>query len=112
MQKFNFCRFRTSMMNGDPLVQIENDPHTPDQEELISYKYLLGDMGISMLTAIARGARTKDAIMMLSGVPMACVNGRMPVLFNLKLAMKITMDEYVITSRGMDFLRSINEPQI
>lgn len=81
----------------------------PDREELVSYKYLLGDMGISILSAIARGARTRDAIMMLSGVPMACVNGRMPVLTNLKLVLKINLEEYVVTTRGIAFLRCINE---
>jgi len=87
----------------------DKDSSTPDREELLSYKYLLGDMGISILVAIARGARNYDSIMMLSGVPMACVNGRMPVLSNLKLILKVSVDEVVITTRGLNFLRCINE---
>lgn len=83
--------------------------NTIEREELLSYKYLLGDMGIAILTAIARGARTKDAIMMLSGVPLACINGRMPVLSNLKLMLKNGSEEFVITQRGVSFLRCINE---
>ena len=96
-------------MNPDAPLKADKDANSPDKEELLSYKYLLGDTGISILVAIARGARTKDAIMMLSGVPMACVNGRMPVLSNLKLVMKISMEEFVITTRGTSFLRCINE---
>jgi hypothetical protein len=98
-----------SMVNDSSSSALEKDPGTPDREELLSYKYLLGDMGISILVAVARGARTKESIMMLSGVPMACVNGRAPVLLNLKLVTKISIDEFAITSRGYAFLRSINE---
>jgi hypothetical protein len=88
---------------------MSSDINMVEREELLSYKYLLGDMGIAILTAIARGARTKDAIMMLSGVPLACINGRMPVLSNLKLMLKNGLEEFVITQRGISFLRCINE---
>ena len=81
-----------------------------EREELISYKYILGDMGISILMAIANGARTKDAILMLSGTPLACIAGRMPVLENLKLVLCITPEEFVITKRGIQFLKCMNEP--
>jgi len=80
-----------------------------DIEELRSYKFLLGDFGISMLVAIARGAKNRDTIKMLSGVPSACISGRMPVLLSLKLVENQNSDEFVITSRGTEFLRCINE---
>ena len=63
----------------------KKDHQICDLEELKSYKYLLGDFGVSMLKAISQGAEDGDAIMMLSGVPAACITGRIPVLNNLKL---------------------------
>ncbi len=77
-------------------------------EELTSFKYLLGDFGIQIASAIYKGAQNDDAIMMLSGVPMACVTGRLPVLINLKLV-EITDSKYIITQKGSNFLKCINE---
>ena len=82
---------------------------TKKREELLSYKYILGDLGIAILTAIARGAHAKDSIMMMSGVPMSCVIGRMPVLQNLKLIVVINQEEIHIAKRGLIFLKCINE---
>lgn len=79
-----------------------------DDQELISYKYLLGEMGIQMLSAIFRGANTKEAIMMLSGVPMSCINGRMPVLLNLNLVTQNNA-EFFITEYGHKFLILIEQ---
>ena len=95
-------------MTSDPKND-STDPSCTDQKELTSYKFLLGDFGIGILAAIYRGARSEESIMMLSGVPMACVKGRMPVLMNLQLVSKISMKEYAITKKGADFLRCINE---
>jgi hypothetical protein len=82
----------------------------PDNiEELKSYKYLLGDFGISMLIAVERGARNNDAIMMLSGVPPACITGRMPVLLKLNLIQKNDQDEIILTDDGLNFLKVIDE---
>ena len=78
-------------------------------EELKSYKFLLGDYGIAMLVAIARGAKNCDSIRMLSGVPSACITGRMPVLLNLKLIDATTEIEYIITDCGRKFLKCIDE---
>lgn len=80
-----------------------------DLEELRSYKYLLGDFGIAMLLAVARGARNGESIMMLSGVPSACITGRMPVLLNLKLIEENVNHEYFITRNGKEFLKCVNE---
>jgi hypothetical protein len=78
-----------------------------ENEDLSSYKYLLGDFGIGILTAISRGAQTPDAIVMLSGVPMSCVKGRMPVLVNLKLVTLLNYQEYLLTQKGIEFLKVI-----
>ncbi len=86
------------------------NPHLSNEEieELNSYKYLLGDFGIQIASAIYKGAQNDDAIMMLSGVPMACVTGRLPVLINLKLV-EITDSKYMITQKGRNFLKCVNE---
>ena len=78
-----------------------------EKEELQSYKYLLGDFGIAIAAAIIRGARTEESIMMLSGVPPACVKGRLPVLINLKLISKVGINEYAPTTKGLAFLKCV-----
>jgi hypothetical protein len=96
-------------MPSDIESKIEIELSQKEREELVSYKFLLGEMGIAILTAIARGAHAKDAIMMLSGVPLACVVGRMPVLLNLKLVIQLGIEEVRISKRGLQFLKCINE---
>lgn len=78
-------------------------------EELRSYKFLLGDFGIAMLTAISRGASDPDSIMMLSGVPAACISGRMPILLNLDLVESKEPEQYAITEKGKVCLKCITE---
>ncbi|WP_457556603.1 hypothetical protein [Candidatus Harpocratesius sp.] len=80
-----------------------------DVEELRSYKYILGEFGVQMLLAVARGAENKTSIQMLSGVPHACITGRMPVLLNLKLLKQEGEDLFKLTSRGHEFLKCIKE---
>ncbi|MHA1672797.1 MAG: hypothetical protein ACTSYI_04160 [Promethearchaeota archaeon] len=80
-----------------------------EMEELRSYKYLLGDFGVAMLTAVMRGAENGESIQMLSGVPHGCITGRMPVLLNLKLLEEHTPDHFKITSLGLEFLKCIKE---
>ncbi|MBD3352083.1 MAG: hypothetical protein GF364_11405 [Candidatus Lokiarchaeota archaeon] len=81
-----------------------HDPSEKDKETLLSFRYLLGEMGIQMLVAIYRGANTKTAIQLLSGVPMSCVIGRLPVLLNLNLVYQ-TQEEYHVTEKGIQFLK-------
>ncbi len=76
-------------------------------EDLSSYRFLLGDFGIQILAAIAKGAKTENAIMTLSGVPLACVKGRTPVLQNLKLIQILNINHYEVTKKGIKFLRMI-----
>ncbi|MHA1584944.1 MAG: hypothetical protein ACTSVU_05335 [Promethearchaeota archaeon] len=78
-------------------------------DELKSYRFLLGDFGISMLLAIARGAQSKESIKLLSGVPSACIKGRMPVLLNLKLIRKDEEELFFVTAIGTQFLKCIDE---
>jgi predicted transcriptional regulator len=77
-------------------------------EDLKSTKYLLGDFGVQILLAIGRGARTKDAILMLSGVPKPCISGRIPVLLSLNLIAQI-QEEYYITERGKKLIKILDE---
>jgi len=94
----------------DADITNENKPCSPDDvEELKSYKYLLGDFGVLMLVAIARGAGDNESIQMLSGVPHACITGRLPVLLNLALIETNSSCHYHITAKGRNFLSCINE---
>ena len=83
------------------------------KKELLSFKMILGEMGIQMLVAIFRGANTNETIMMLSGVPMNCVKGRLPVLINLNLVAAVGglggYHEYFITKEGCRFLTLIGQ---
>lgn len=86
--------------------QIEAD-ELKDSEEIQSFKYLLGEFGIAMLVAISRGARDGNSITMLSGVPAACISGRIPVLLNLNLVDEVAENDYRITKIGEDFLAAL-----
>ncbi|MBN2155123.1 MAG: hypothetical protein JW776_03710 [Candidatus Lokiarchaeota archaeon] len=77
--------------------------HEENNENLASYKYILGEMGIQILIAISRGASNKVSIRLISGVPLECINGRLPVLSNLNL-IRQNQEEYHITDRGNSFL--------
>ncbi len=87
-----------------------SEPNTDQQngENLTSYRYILGEMGIQILIAISRGASTKTTIHLLSGVPSECILGRLPVLSSLKLIFQ-TQDEFHITDRGHSFLVTLEK---
>jgi len=70
-------------------------------------KLLLGDMGIEILLAIEKGATKKDTIRLISGVPIECINGRIPVLLDLNLVIN-TSTGYYITHRGLEFLKELS----
>jgi hypothetical protein len=80
--------------------------HLKDDDNLSSYKYILGEMGIQILVAISQGANTEASIRLLSGVPKECINGRLPVLSSLELIYQI-QEEYYITKRGNNFLLGV-----
>lgn len=79
-----------------------------DEETLLSYQYILGEMGIQILVAIYRGATSQNAIQLLSGVPISCVKGRLPVLINLNLIVDM-QEEYYITEKGNKFLKLLDQ---
>ncbi len=66
-------------------------------------KYLLGDMGLEILLAITKGASKKETIKLISGVPMECINGRLPVLIDLDLITN-TNEGYITTKRGSELI--------
>ena len=72
----------------------------------INLKYLIGDMGFEILLAIEKGASKKETIKLLSGVPMECINGRLPVLIDLNLISK-NNEEFYITERGIEFKKRV-----
>lgn len=81
----------------------------PNEEESFEdLKYLLGNMGIDILYAIAKGAKNFDTIKLFSGVPIACIKGRIPVLLDLKLIEK-TDEEYNLTEKGTLFKENLKK---
>lgn len=81
------------------------------KNDITSQKYLLGEMGIQVLMAIFRGGNQIESISMLSGVSLACVKGRIPILIKLNLISKFISEGgipgYEIIDNGKKFLESI-----
>ena len=71
-------------------------------------KYLLGNLGIDILIAIAKGARDFQTIEIISGVPIACIKGRIPVLIDLQLV-ETSSKGYVLTEEGILFKQKIEK---
>jgi predicted transcriptional regulator len=64
-------------------------------------KFLLGDYGLSILYSIAKGATTIETIKIISGVPLSCIQGRIPVLLELGLIKK-EAEEFVLSKKGKE----------
>lgn len=79
-------------------------------DSLKDIKYLLGNMGMDIFFAIDNGAKDYETIKIFSGLPMACVKGRLPVLLDLLLVVK-NDDGYFLTNKGLNFKTQIeNNP--
>ncbi len=76
------------------------------EESFQDLKYLLGNMGIEIFFAIEKGAKDYESMKIFSGLPMACIKGRVPVLLELKLVKK-DIDGYVLTNKGLIFKKQI-----
>ena len=71
-------------------------------------KYLLGNLGIDILIAVEKGASNFETIEIISGVPIACIKGRIPVLIDLDLV-KISPQGYILTETGIDFAQKMKK---
>jgi len=69
-------------------------------------KNLLGYMGIEILVAINNGAKNYETIKLFSGLPISCINGRIPVLRDLGLINQ-NNDEYFLTEKGIRFWKRL-----
>jgi predicted transcriptional regulator len=78
----------------------------PEEETYKDLKNLLGYMGIEILVAIDNGAKNCETIKLFSGLPISCINGRVPVLLDLNLIKK-NNDEYFLTDKGIGFRKSL-----
>ncbi|HUW90700.1 MAG TPA: hypothetical protein VMV43_09275 [Candidatus Nanopelagicaceae bacterium] len=76
------------------------------EESLQDLKCLLGNMGIEIFFAIERGAKDYETMKIFSGLPMACIKGRVPVLLELKLVKK-DIEGYSLTKKGLSFKKKI-----
>lgn len=68
-----------------------------------SIKMILGDMGIRILQVLRFGPMDMKSIEFLSGVPIACVKGRIPVLKSLNM-IKENDGVYSLDQKGDEFL--------
>jgi predicted transcriptional regulator len=73
-----------------------------EDESVQDLKCLLGNMGMEILFAIDRGAKDLETMKIFSGLPMACIKGRVPVLLELKLVVK-NNEGYFLTDKGLSF---------
>ena len=73
-----------------------------EEESLEELKYLVGNMGIEILFAIDKGAKDFETIKLFSGLPIACIRGRIPVLLDLNLIKK-DIDNYFLSEKGKNF---------
>jgi hypothetical protein len=69
-------------------------------------KMLLGDNGVAMLRAIRFGPVDVETIQALSGLPKACIEGRIPVLIELDM-IKGMSEGFLLKQAGMDFLEVV-----
>ena len=76
------------------------------EESVQDLKCLLGNMGIEIFFAIERGAKDYESMKIFSGLPMACIKGRVPVLLELKLVKK-DIEGFFLTKKGLSFKRKI-----
>ncbi|MFX0006615.1 MAG: winged helix-turn-helix domain-containing protein [Promethearchaeota archaeon] len=77
-----------------------------NEETYEDLKNLLGYMGIEILVAINNGAKNYETIKLFSGLPISCINGRIPVLRDLGLIQQ-NNDEYFLTEKGIRFRKRL-----
>ncbi|GAH55189.1 unnamed protein product [marine sediment metagenome] len=63
-------------------------------------------MGVDIFFAIDKGAKDFETMKIFSGLPMACIKGRVPVLLELKLIVK-NAKGYFLTNKGLNFKEKI-----
>ena len=67
---------------------------------------LLGENGIKILQSLVNGPLDISSIRMLTGLPLACIRTRIPVLINLGLVKDL--DSGIgLNSRGKEFLQFV-----
>ena len=77
-----------------------------EDESLQDLMCLLGNMGVDIFFAIDKGAIDFETMKIFSGLPMACIKGRVPVLLELNLIVK-NKDGYYLTNKGLSFKEKI-----
>lgn len=77
-----------------------------EDESFQDLKCLLGNMGMDIFLAIDKGAKDLETMKIFSGLPMACIKGRVPVLLELKLVVK-NKKGYFLTNKGLSFKQKI-----
>jgi len=78
------------------------------EESVQELKCLLGNMGVEIFFAIEKGAKDYESMKIFSGLPMACIKGRVPVLLELNLVKK-DVEGYILTEKGLSFKKKIEK---
>ena len=78
-----------------------------DEVSYRSIKMVLGDMGLEILKVLRLGPMDLKSIKFLSGIPMACVKGRIPVLMSLNMIKK-SGSYYSLEIEGLNFLKYLD----
>ena len=78
-----------------------------EDESVQDLKCLLGNMGMDIFYAIDKGAKDYETMKIFSGLPMACIKGRVPVLLELKLIEK-SNEGYFLTTKGLSFKNKLD----
>jgi predicted transcriptional regulator len=81
------------------------------EESFEDLKYLLGNMGIEIFFAIDKGAKDFETIKLFSGVSIACIKGRVPVLLGLNLIIE-KEGEYHLTELGVKFKKRLKDGRV
>ncbi len=79
-----------------------------ETESLDDLKYIVGNMGIEIFLAIAKGAKDFETIKLFSGCSMSCIKGRIPVLLDLELILNMN-NEYIISEKGSSFKQKLKK---
>ena len=77
-------------------------------EDLESLKMVLGELSLKILETLQVGPLDVGMINLLTGLPVACIEGRIPVLRDLQLIME-KGNQFSLHQAGKVFLKYIRE---
>ncbi|MFW9907091.1 MAG: hypothetical protein ACFFEF_00840 [Candidatus Thorarchaeota archaeon] len=83
-----------------------NDMGIGNDFDITTVGYLLGELGIEILTMIAQGCSNDSEIKRLSTITSSCLDIKIPLLETLGL-IRIEGDIYILTKNGVTVLKEL-----